>query len=217
VPKPLVLAFLALLGCSSTEEQVRPDVAVTAVEDAEGIRILFDLQKGEISPHDVKIEFESGEIRDVCRSPDLRRVSVLWQNDEGKITATFPYGQTGEWESGGAMLSDEFLYVFLDAPLGRVTTRVPRGAPMRPRLLLHVELPKKSLPAQLQWPGRVARDLVKESSFIAVALPISDRGVLEAGAWKLKLTTKSGDAEFVLGVDRDGTPSATSGYVRRAP
>lgn len=213
----LVLAVLLLPCCSSTPEDDRPEVAVTAVEETEGVRVLFDLRKGDVTAHEVKIEVENGEIRDLCRSSDLRRVSVLWIDDEGKITATFPYGQTGVWESGGTMLSDEFLYVFHESENGRVTTRIPRGAPVRPRLLLHVEVPKKSLPARLQWPGRVARDLVKESSLIGVALPISERGVLEAGAWKLTLTTKTGTSEFVLGVDKDGTPTATTGYVRRAP
>jgi len=214
VRKASKILLLVAAACAGTSEPERPDVAVTAADDVDGVRILFELQEGDVTAHDVKVEAESGEVRDVCRSHDLRRVSVLWTNVEGEITCRFPYGQTGTWSSsGGAKLDDEFLYVFHESERGRVSARVPRGAPVRPALLLHVEIPAKELPATLQWAGREARRLVRPSSFLAVPLPASG-GVLATGDWSVALKTKSGETSFLIGVDPDGTPTATSGFVR---
>jgi len=209
----LLLAVSLLSACASTEPE-RPDVSVTAAEDAEGTRVVFQLEKGNVTAHDFHLEVDNGELRDICRSPDLRRVSVLWSREEGTLRCKFPYGQTGEWTSDGDVLNDQFEYVFLDSKLGRVTSRVPRGATMRPRLLLHVEVPKAELPARLVFFGRDPRELVRESSMIVVALPANEKGVLETGEWKVEMTTKAGSTEFLIGVDPDGTPAATNGYVR---
>ncbi|MHC4938310.1 MAG: hypothetical protein ACYTHK_05015 [Planctomycetota bacterium] len=214
------LGILLLLGaaCSTVDHEVKvPDVAVTASEEAEGIRVQFQLNKGSVTAHDFQLEIETGRLVDVCRSSDLRHVSVLWMDDDGKITCRFPYGQTGEWESGGELLKDHFDYVFYEKNGIRVHARIPRGAPMRPRLLLNVEVPETDLPATFQWKGREPRRLTKSSSFIVVQLPINERKVLATGDWDVTLTTKSGKFDFLIGVDKDGTPTASSGYVQRAP
>ncbi|MHC4451056.1 MAG: hypothetical protein ACYS0E_13125 [Planctomycetota bacterium] len=213
------LGILLLLGagCSSAGKIEVPDVAVTAAEESEGTRIQFQLNKGNVTAHDFHLKVETGKLKDICRSNDLRRVSVLWTREEGKITCAFPYGQTGEWETGGDLLKDHFTYVFLEAQRTSVKARLSRGAPMRPRLLLSVEIPKKELPAVLVWEGREPRHLVRETSLIIVAFPISDRRVLETGDWKVTLQTKSVKHEFLIGLDKDGTPTAANGYVQRAP
>ena len=57
----------------------------------------------------------------------------------------------------------------------------------------------------------------QENYVQALQLPISDRRVLQTGDWDVTLTTKSGKNDFLIGVDKDGTPTASSGYVQRAP
>ena len=131
------------------------------------------------------------------------------------MRCTFPYGQKGEWQSGGATLVDAFTYVFHESDVGRVSSQISRGAPMTPRIFLRVELSKKSLPAELQWVGREPRRLVRESSLIMIKLPDNGKGVLKSGDWKVTLKNKSGNVEFLVGVDKDGTPTAATGYVRR--
>ena len=109
-----------------------------------------------------------------------------------------------------------FVYTFFNGRGASVTSRIGRGAPMVPRLLLHITVPKKHLPAELQWEGREPHHLVKESSFILVALPQNDKHVLSTGDWNVVLRTAKGASNFLIGVDPDGTPVASTGFVRLA-
>jgi hypothetical protein len=168
-----------------------------------------------MSDHDIRITVEGGTHRDFVRSPDLKSCSVLWENPNGKLTCRFPYGQSAEFDADGEVLTDRFIYSFLNGPGCTVTTRLGRGAPMVPRLLLNVALEREHLPATLQWDGRELHNLSKKSSVILVELPRSKKNVLEQGDWNVTLKTKKGSWKFLIGVDPDGTPAASSGFIRR--
>ncbi|MEM8886118.1 MAG: hypothetical protein AAGD14_18785, partial [Planctomycetota bacterium] len=181
----------------------------------EGMRIHFRLMKGDISEKPIKLEPEFGVTRDIVRSPDLRSLSVLWVKGEGLLKATFPYGQEAEFEWDGETLVDSFLYVLYEEHGVRVTTRVMRGAPMVPRILARVTADEDAMPVTLQWEGRETRTVTRSGSIILFELPGGRQGKLESGDWNVKVSSAKGASRFSVGVDPDGTLTASTGYVRR--
>ena len=208
----LLAAFL--IGCSSFSKEDPPPVEVMACEEADGIRVHFFLRDGEVSAADVKFKADAGDLIEITRSQDLRRVSALWRDGDGLLTCTFPYGQVGEFNYTDEVLEHKFLYVFHQGTNAIVTALVPRGSPVRPRLLLTIDVKKDALPATMQWEGREVRDLTRERSLILVELPRSEKGVLKTGDWKVTLKTAKDKDTFLIGLDPDGTPTASSGFVK---
>jgi hypothetical protein len=47
-------------------------------------------------------------------------------------------------------------------------------------------------------------------------LPRNEKHVLATGDWNVALRTPKGSWSFLIGVDPDGTPTASSGFVRQA-
>ena len=213
---PLLVLFAA--ACASDDYKIEmPDVTVTSWDEAAGPRITFHLREGEISDKPIEINVDFGETRDFVRSNDLRTCSVLWTNGEGKLHCKFPNGQTAEydWEEGEP-LRDQFIYHFLVAEGVSITSRIARGAPILPRLLITVSLDEENLPAKLVWQGR-DRHLTKMSSRLLLELPRDKKThVLETGDFDVSLTTPTQSLDFLIGLDPDGSPTAASGTVRRA-
>jgi len=209
--------LLLAVACASSDKIERPEVEVTAYREIHGDRVHFRLREGQVSDAPVVLKADGGILRDQIRSSNHRNVSVLWTKGEGKLNCRFPYGQENAFDAQeGSPLSDVFAYTFFTGHGASVTTRIGRGAPMVPRLLLRVSLPKSFLPAELQWEGREPHHIVRDSSLLLVNLPQNDKHVLGTGDWNVVLRTKKGTWNFLIGVDPDGTPTASSGFVRRA-
>jgi len=103
--------------------------------------------------------------------------------------------------------------VFLDVDDASVTAVLPRGCLLVPALVLDVRLAEDRVPARLRLPDGAFVDL-GERGLVVLPLPCDSRGVLRAGDLELTLTTARGDLAFLVTVDADGTPAATSGYLR---
>jgi len=212
-----IALLLLVAACASSDVPERPDLEVTAYQEIGGKRIQYRLREGQVSDADVTVSAEHGELRDQIRSSNLRNVSVFWKDGDGLLKCKFPFGQEAEFDwIEGVPLSDVFAYTFFARSDISVTTRIGRGAPMVPRLLVRVTIPQKELPAELQWEGREAHHLVKESSLLLLELPRDEKNVLRTGDWNVALRTKTVTANFLIGIDPDGTPTASSGFVRRA-
>ncbi len=216
IATPLLVLLVA--ACASDDYKIEmPDVTVKAAEESAGTRVTFHLRKGEISDKPIKLEAEFGDMRDFVRSNDLRTCSVLWMDGGDLLHCTYPYGQQAEFSAEeGELLKDHFLYTFLMAQGVSVSSRIARGAPILPRLIIRIELDEKNRPATLQWEGRDARHLTKKISRLALELPRDRKtNVLQTGDWRLTLTTPTQKLSFLIGVDPDGTPTASSGSITR--
>ena len=206
---------LLLAACSSTpEDDSRDGADATACEETDGVRIHFFLTEGEPSKGPLRWNKSAGSLVEITRSPDLRHASVLWSDGHDGLTCTFPRGQKCRFQWDDPVLEDRFLYVFHQGDHAMVTAELPRGCPIRPRLLFTIDLEPGAFPAEFQWSGRAPRKLTRARNLILVELPRGKGNVLKAGEWKVELRTPKGNENFLVGVDPDGTPTATSGHVR---
>ena len=196
------LALLLLVAaCAQTGRAVR----VTAAREPGGVRVVFRRKQG-TEVHRPHLHASGGSLEERILSPDGLSVSVFWREPEGELRCAFPHGGFGIFSAGDPVDAREVEYVFLAAKGVRVTAVAPRAALLRPALELRVEIDKAHLPARLEPPGR---DLEQSVTVHTLVLH------RESGDREFTLRTASGATFiFLVGVDPDGTPTATSGYVR---
>lgn len=202
------LGWLAILlgACASG-----PPVRVQAALEGDAVRVAFRRTEPGSAGHLARLEADGGRLEEVVHSPDRLTVSVLWREAEGALRCSFAYGGEASYPAGGPASDEEVLYVFLDEAGARVTARLPGANPVRPALPLDVQLPPALLPALLD--GRALRE---PRTRVLLPLPVDADGALVEGDSVVVLETAGGGRrELLLGIDPDGTPTATTGYVRR--
>jgi hypothetical protein len=208
-----VLPFL-LAACTTGPER-GPAVAVSAARETDGIRVQFRRLATGAGEHRARLAADGGRLAEVVHSPDLRTVSVLWHQPRGTLRCSFPYGGVGRFGAGDPTDPGQVDYVFHESAHARVTARVPRGSPMRSRLALDVHVGADLLPARLETPRGGAFEITVGEARVPLELPRDRHGVLESGDHEVFLHTAGGETlSFLVGIDRDGTPAATTGFVR---
>ncbi len=186
-----------------------------AVAESGGLRVWFRCLKPIESPRSAVLEADNGTLREITLAPDGGAVSALWLKPRGELRCRFPNGGLGS--IGHAFPGDahDVDYTFVTRSWGNVTARVPRGCPMKPILILRVFVDPKYLPGELRLPGGKSAPLTDPVSVHVLDLPRDQAGRLRGGEQMLELRAKSErTAMFLVGVDADGTPTATSGYVQ---
>jgi hypothetical protein len=213
---PVRLLFLfALLGaCVGTPEPER-EVLVRAAAEGDALRVWFRYPYPNDTERRARLRADGGRLAQVTHSPDLRTVSALWLERSGELVCRFPRGaeaRLGAGETGDTAVVE---YVFLAQADARVSAEVARACTMTPRLILRIFVAPDDLPARLVLPdgGEVA--LTDPVSIHVLELERSPAGVLREGDVMLRLRTAAGTHPFLVGVDPDGTPTATSGYVQK--
>lgn len=202
------LATLLLLGaCASV------DVRVAACRDGDGVRACFRRAREGTAGHLATLAADAGELTEVTHSPDRLSVSVHWKGARGKLRCTFPYGGTGEFIAGTEIESPLAHYVFLDEGGVRVWAHLPSVCPMRASVATTIELPVALLPASIAVEDGPAAELSGPRT--PWTLTLAEGGLLVERDLLCTIRCADGTVHrFLVGIDADGTPSATSGVVR---
>jgi hypothetical protein len=188
-----------------------PPVRVQAAREDGDLRVAFRRTEAGSAGHLARLEADGGRLEEVVHSPDRLTVSVLWREPQGELRCSFAYGGSASRAAGGEAPDETVEYVFLDAEGATVTARLPLGNPVRPALPLEVTLDPALLPALLD-----RTRLERPRTLVSFPLPVDADGALVRGDSVVVIrTTGGGRREFLVGVDPDGTPTATTGYIRR--
>ena len=207
------LPLLLLAACASTPG-AGPPVAAVAVREAHGLRVHFRRTGSGSGEHLARLEPDGGVLEQIVHSPDRGSVSALWLGAEGLLRCSFPHGGTGVLRADEAAASREVEYVFLSVRGVEISARLPAASPMRPVLTLHVRVDAKRLPAVLELPDHSEIAVTEQKSTALFPLP-SEGGALRVGDFLLHLRDRDGKAfPFLIGIDCDGVPTATSGFLR---
>jgi len=212
----LLTALVALAACASTPGDF-PDVETRAVAESGGLRVWFRCLEPPDGPRAAVLEAAGGRVREVVRSADRGTLSALWLGyaPDDVLACRFPNGAAARVGPDHPADAHDVDYTFVKREWGNVTARVPRGCPMKPILILRVFVEPGGLPGALRFPDGRTERLVDPVSVHVLALPRDRDGRLAAGEQELELRAADGrTAPFLVGVDRDGTPVATSGWVR---
>jgi len=162
-----------------------------------------------------KLTASGGTLREIAIAPDLRAVSALWLAPRGRLRCLFAPASAAEVGPDVKTAPGGVDYVFFEEPGLRVTAQLATGCLLRPAIDLQVDLDPGLAPARLEMPGGAVRKLGAGASRVRVALGINRRRVLRAEDARFTVVDASGGRHpFLLGVDDDGTPTATVGYVR---
>jgi hypothetical protein len=184
---------------------------VQAAREDGALRIAFRRMEAGSAGHPARLEADGGRLEEVVHSPDRLTVSTLWREPLGELRCSFAYGGSASHPAGAEAPDETVEYVFLDEEGVQVTARLPLANPVRPVLPLEVTLAPALLPALLD---RTRLDA--PLSRVAFPLPLDPDGALLAGDSVVVIRTAGGGRrEFLVGVDPDGTPTATTGYIRR--
>lgn len=210
---PAFLTLILLAACASPPVD-GGDVTVRATPDSGGLRVWFRLTGAGAVARRARLDATGGRLIQVTHSPDRRTASVLWLDREGELRCRFPGGQA-RIRADAVPDPENTRYVFLKRESVQVSALVPRGCPMTPRVVLRVFVAPADLPARLAVPGGQEIRLAEPVSIYVLQLPRSKAGELRAGELKLRLHTSDASHTFLVGVDADGTPSATLGYVEK--
>jgi len=179
-----------------------------------GVLVQFRRLRGGSGEWNARIRGEQGRVSEVVHSFDRLSVSARWEAPAGALTCVFAYGGKAAWNADAAADPRRVRYVFLDSDRWRVSADIPAGCPMRPYLDLIVELPAAALPARLAFPDEKTVTLVAPRTTVRWTLPLFEKGVLASGEFVLVLEGKNGRRQpIVVGLDRDGTPAASLGYL----
>jgi len=203
-----------MLGCVSTGP-VSPDVVVSAAREAAGVRVCFSFTGDREMDRPPKLSASGGSLREIAIAPDLRAVSALWVAPRGRLRCLFAPASAAEIGPEVNAAPGGVDYVFLDEPGLRVTAQLATGCLLRPAIELQVDLDPGLAPARLEMPGGAVRRLGRGASRVRVVLGMDRRRVLNAEDARFTVVDASGGLHpFLIGVDLDGTPTATVGYVR---
>lgn len=185
---------------------------VSAAPAPGGVRVRFRRPGGPDPDRLPELRAEGGALDEIVVSPDLRTISARWREPSGRLSCRFPYDGAATFEAGGPVDGTTVEYVFLEADGVRVTGALPRGCLLLPTLPLRLQIPKELEPARVVLPD--GRSLpVGEDHEALLPLTRDERGVLRRGDLPMTLETARGPLEFLVSIDDDGTPAATSGYV----
>ena len=207
------LLLLLLAACTSTSGKA-PPVAAVAVQEADGLRVHFRRAPVGAGGQLARLEASGGALEQVVHSPDRGSVSALWRGAGGVLRCSFPDGGVGTLRADEAAPSRDVEYVFLNVNGAEISARLPAASPMRPVLTLHVRVDAELLPAVLELPDHSEIAVDTPEATVLFPLP-SDGGALREGDSLLRLRIREGKAfPFLIGVDRDGVPTATSGFLR---
>jgi len=202
------------LGCVTTG-RVSPFVVASAAREAGGLRVCFRFTRDREPERPPQLEASGGTLRAIAIAPDLRAVSALWVAPRGRLRCLFPPASAGERDASAEAREGTVEYVFLEEPGLRVTAQLAKACLLRPAIELQVDLDPALAPARLELPGGTVRPIGGGTSRVRVALSMDRRKVLRAKDARFTVVDASGGRHpFLLGVDDDGTPTATVGYVR---
>lgn len=199
-----VVWLLVLASCATSAAR---DAEVSAAPAPGGLRVRFRRLKGESPDRPPELRADGGVLDEIVFSPDLKAVSALWRQPRGKLSCRFPYDGVAVFEVGRPVEPGTVEYVFLESEGARVTAALPRGCLLLPALTLRLEPP-----ARLLLPDGTVLP-VGAGGEATLLLPRDIRGVLRQGDIALTVEIASGQVEFLVGIDADGTPAAISGYV----
>lgn len=188
---------------------------VRSAAEGDALRVWFRYPYPTDDERRARLRADGGRLVQVTHSPDRRTVSALWIDRAGELVCRFPRGAEARLDAGAAGDPAVVEYVFLAQADARVTAEVPRACLMTPRLILRIFVAPDELPARLELPGGEKVELVDPVSIHVLELERSPAGVLRGGDTMLRLHTAAGAYAFLVGVDPDGTPTATSGYVQK--
>jgi hypothetical protein len=205
--------LMLLLLCSACTASVA--VRVSAAPEAGGLRVRFRRAEAGTGGHPAQLEADGGRLEQVLHSPDRLTVSVLWREPSGTLRCAFPYGGVGEFHSASPGEPGEVEYVLLEETDALVECRLPRACTMRPVLPLRILLGPSLLPAQLELAGEDRITISERDTSVAWEIPTDPEGTLVGGDHAFRLQTSDGSSwTFLLSVDPDGTPAATTGFIR---
>lgn len=207
----LLPALLVSAACATGAAR-GPVPEVSAAPAPGGVRVRFRRPGGADPDRPPELRAEGGVLDEIVVSPDLRTISARWSGPSGRLSCRFPYDGAATFEAGGPVDGTTVEYVFLEAEGVRVTGALPRGCLLLPALPLRLLIPKELEPARVVLPD--GRSLpVGEDHDALLPLTRDERGVLRRGDLPMTLETARGPLEFLVSIDDDGIPAATSGYV----
>jgi len=202
------LAPLLLLGaCASVE------VRAGACREGDAIRACFRRMEPGTAGYTAALAADAGQLTEITHSPDRLSVSVSWKGARGKLRCAFPYGGAAELDAGEARASTEVEYVFLEQEGVRVSALLPSACPMRARIAMTVEVAPALSPASIAVEGMPATRIPGPRA--PWMLTLAEDGMLAEGEIRCTILCADGvTRRFLVGIDADGTPSATTGFVR---
>lgn len=204
-----LLPLLLLAACAASRGQ-GPLVVAHATRESGGIRVHFRRMESGTAGHFPDLDAEGGRLVEIAVSPDRLCVGALWLEPRGRLRCTFPYGGAAEIPAQEAEACGETEYVLFEEGDVSVRVRLPTLCALRPAVPLIVEAPAGST---LRFAERRAESVAER---MALPLPRDGEGALQEGEWEAVLLTPGGrECRFLLGVDADGTLSATTGFVRK--
>jgi len=189
----------------------RPAPEVSAAPAAGGVRVRFRRITGADPDRPPQLSAEGGTIAEVTCSPDLRAISALWLNPQGRLSCRFPYDGVAVFDALAPADPATVEYVFFEDGGIRVTAALPRACLLLPALPLRVDIPGDLEPVRFVLPD--GRSLSCDGGEVLLPLTVDERGVLRRGDLPVTIETAQGRIEMLVGIDPDGTPAAITGYV----